>query len=152
MSQSALDAALVFLTHHLEIISDPWWIIGGTAFEIMTSPDPIISDIDVLISNADAQRLIDLNGWVNQAEGGSTLFRSTCFLKTSYDGIPIELMSGLEVRQGVRWSPIAPQTRRKVAFGGIEIYLPEANELARIFETCGRPKDMLRAQYLRTTG
>jgi hypothetical protein len=144
-----IESAIVFAAETLLAARDPWWIIGGAAFALMSSKAAELNDIDVLVSRRDAKTMSDLFGWSNIADGGNELFRSSWFLKTTHHNITIEFMSDLEVYRNQIWTSVQPQTRQSTPVGGHTIYLPEASDLACLFEAMGRPKDLERARLLR---
>jgi hypothetical protein len=150
MEDTRLNPALVSLAECMSTTHDPWWIFGGAAFAVLSSDTASVTDIDVLVSDRDGQVLSDLFSAKNQADGGTNKFQSTWFLKTSLQGLPIEFMSSLLVKSGEHWKKVELQTRRALQIDDATIYLPEPNELAVLFELFGRPKDLERAQWLRS--
>ncbi len=47
------------------------------------------------------------------------------------------------------WLTITPATRKEVKIEDVSLFIPNKNELAKIFEACGRPNDFLNAELLR---
>ncbi len=149
MEENRLTLALIWIADCLSDSKEPWWIFGGAAFAISKSMSISVPDIDVLVSDRDCQALSTKFGWENEADGGNDKFQSNCFLKTSFQELPIEFMSGLKVKSGKHWRSVEPQTRHSKKLASAQIFLPEPRELASLFELFGRPKDLERAEQLR---
>lgn len=62
--------------------------------------------------------------------------------------LSVDLMTGLQIRSGERWTRVEPRTREGVAVGGRTVYLPSRAELMGICRLFGRPKDRERAEGL----
>jgi hypothetical protein len=149
MEAAHLEPALAFLAEVVSITHDPWWVFGGAAFALLGAPLAPVSDIDVLVSRADAELLAKRYNWENQASCGNSLFQSTYFLKTVSHDMPVEFMAELKVKKTDGWALIEPSTRKKLSLGDVDIYVPDVADLADIFQTMGRPNDLKRASVLR---
>ena len=60
----------------------------------------------------------------------------------------VDLMTGLEVWVGERWTRVTPGTRQAVDVDGRTLYVPARSELIDILRLFGRPKDLERAEGL----
>ncbi|MPZ34719.1 MAG: hypothetical protein GEV13_27675 [Rhodospirillales bacterium] len=74
--------------------------------------------------------------------------RSEIWARWTTPPIAVDLMAGLQVRTGERWTRVAPATRRAVNVGGWTLYVPARPELIDILRLFGRPKDLERAEGL----
>lgn len=130
---------------------DPWVIIGSTA-AALAGADVTVADLDVLTSTADARRLIDAwSIWLDRAyrpEGGDR-FRSHFARFHFADGMPVEVMGGLELRSVEGWQPVKVDEITLVHCAGVSVPIPAIAEQIRILENFARSKDLLRAQLLR---
>jgi hypothetical protein len=128
--------------------AEPWWIIGSAAVALHGRAGEVREDVDVLTGPAGARRF--LQGFGIEAAPGeaSALFRSEVFGR--WDGAPlaVEVMGGLHLRTGGGWQPVRIETRQAVNVEGRTLYIPAAEELARLFTSFGRPKDVERAKQL----
>jgi hypothetical protein len=129
-------------------LSDPWWLFGSAAMALLGVANLTIADVDLLTSEADAHRLLARLGASPAAPGGSKLFRSRVFGRTTGLPLPVEVMAGFEVREGPAWTTVAPQTRVAVDWTGGPLHVPAAAEQAALCRRFGRSKDLARAAAL----
>ncbi len=120
--------------------ADDWWLLGSAAMALVGVPDLSPPDLDLLVSERDARRLIDLWRAIVPPATSSDLFRSKIFAKAGLAPLPIEIMAGFEVRTGDGWRPVQPRTRLAVR----GVFVPTAAEQAEICRQFGRPKDLAR--------
>ena len=115
-----------------------------------TGVDPgEIHDIDVLVSEADAEALIDAFALTNQADGGSAHFRSEYFLVPPLGEIRVEIMAGYHIFSEAAWMPVCPTTRQAIAVGSATVFVPERQDQVDLLTRLGRPKDRARLQSFR---
>lgn len=137
------------LVRLLTVTQDPWWVLGSAAVYLKSYDPGRIGDIDVLLSEADAQRLMVENGLDNHRDGGTPRYRSAYILKPELGEMPVELLAGYETYQDNAWSSIWPGSRNLVSFGGNELFVPSDAELISIFKQLGRAKDFDRIRAMR---
>ncbi|MDB5530745.1 MAG: hypothetical protein JWR51_3848 [Devosia sp.] len=141
------DALASLLSLSAEI-HDPWWIIGGTATALLTGGLEDVHDIDVLLSPADARRLIAVLGLTDGTDGGTERFRSEVYATWTTPPIPIDLLGGFQVRVGDHWTPVSPKTRRPFETAAGKVFLPSIEEHIEITKLLGRPRDFERIKRL----
>lgn len=125
---------------------DDWWIIGSAAAALSGADVSIVRDVDLLLSEKDARRLLDhWNGQPVKGAAPDAQFRSAVFAR--YEGTPlaIEAFGGFEMNIRGCWRPVAPLTR--VAHG--EFFTPSVAEQIAILETMDRDKDRARIAALK---
>jgi hypothetical protein len=127
---------------------DPWWIIASAAAVLHGAALPDVADVDVLMSIEDARRILPTLGLVAHRGPEDLKFQSDVFATWGAPPLPVDFLAGFRVRQEDRWLPVAPVTRQAIDIGGAIVYIPEREELRRIIESFGRPKDLERARLL----
>lgn len=131
---------------------DPWWIIASAAVVLHGVPLADVADVDVLLSPADAQRILPGLGLTAAPGGAHPDFRSEIFAIWRAPPLKVEFMAGFaHCRDGV-WRPVWPATRQAVTVLDGVVYVPERDELRRLVESFGRPKDYERARLLQMSG
>lgn len=126
-------------------LDDDWWIIGSAAAALSGADVPIVRDVDLLLSEADARRLLGL--WAGEPRTGAApdaQFRSAVFARYDAAPLPIEAFGGFEMKIRDRWRPVAPLTR--IARGGV--FTPSVAEQIALLEAMGRDKDAARIAAL----
>lgn len=113
----------------------------------MLDPGPL-GDVDILISQADARRFAQRFGCKNLAQGGTGKFRSQTLLRPFLGPVPVEMMSELEVFADGRWQHLHLQTRHSRSLSGRKIFVPDRQELIRIYRLFNREKDLARLRVL----
>jgi hypothetical protein len=149
MWDARLIRTLVDLAGELRGLEDPWWVVGSAAAALVGADAGDVADVDVLASVGDAVTLVRRWGEPCQPRDASNSgqFRSV-LLRTSRFAMPVEVMAGLQVNDGGRWSDVAPRTKWGVRFKGVEIFVPSPAEQIAILHRFGRPKDLRRADAL----
>lgn len=125
---------------------DEWWIIGSAAAALAGADVSIVRDVDLLLSENDARRLLGL--WMLGKQSGANpdpQFRSAVFARFEETPLAIEAFGGFEMKVRGNWRAVAPLTRE--ACGGV--FTPSVAEQIAIFEAMGRDKDRARADALR---
>ncbi len=125
----------------------PWWIIAGAA-AALHGVEGEVGDVDVLLDVADARVLLPRLGLIPEPGGESALFRSAVFARWTRPPLPVEFMADFACRVDGVWRSVSPATRVVVTAHGARVYIPERQELAALFRTFGRPKDLVRATRL----
>lgn len=103
-----------------------------------------IADIDVLLSEADAERLLEPRGILPVTKDPHQLFHSRWFAHWDGTPVPVEFMAGFSLMEDGRWTLIVPQTREAKA----GLFVPSRSEMKSLFHRFGRGKDLQRAAAL----
>ena len=138
VSQAALDAA------------DDWWIIGSAAVVLHGGDVPDVKDVDLMMSVCDADAFLSRVGGERGGAETSKLFRSEVFGIWNEPPIPVEVFGGFGVATAGGWRELSLSTRQPVVVEGSRVHVPSAEELVRLLNLFGRPKDLQRARLLRT--
>lgn len=131
---------------------DPWWVFGGAAMALVGAPGLSPPDVDLIVSEPDARRLLARWRIDPVPPQPSPLFRSRLFARAHIAALPIEIMAGFESCSNGHWTPVSPATRRAFAWNGATLYAPDAAEQADICRRFGRPKDLARLPLLVALG
>lgn len=148
MSCHSFNRTLDRLVRLLAVTEDPWWILGSAAVYLKGYDPGHIGDIDVLLSVADARRVVSDHGLANQRDGGTSLYRSAYVLRPNLGEMPVELLAGYEILQDNAWSTVSPVSRNPIFYKGSEVFVPTDDELISIFEQLGRAKDFDRIRAM----
>ncbi|MCV9939986.1 hypothetical protein OIU35_26840 [Boseaceae bacterium BT-24-1] len=135
----------------MENARGPWWIIASAAAALHGARPISVADVDVLLGVEDLSRILPTLGIEPHRGPPNPLFRSTVLAKWPVPPVPVDLMAGFEHRVGDSWHAVRPATRQAIAIGAATVYVPERDELRRIIESFGRPKDIERARLLART-
>ena len=128
---------------------DPWWIIASAAVALHGADPGHVADVDVLLSIADAQRILPTIGIQLLQGSAHAAFRSRIFgTWTGTTPLPVEFMADFHLYSGMAWVPVRPTTRQAVEVDGAMIFIPERAELKTMLTEFGRPKDIERARRL----
>lgn len=148
---NGVHEALALLLDLSAEIRDPWWIIGGAATALITGSVADVHDIDVVLSPADARRLIAVLGLQDSTDGGTERFRSEVYATWRAPPVPVDLLGGFQVKAGDHWTPVAPKTRRPFQTPAGTVFLPSVEEQIEITKLLGRPRDFERINRLTST-
>ena len=120
---------------------NPWWIIGSAAVALHGARPLDVRDIDVLLSVADARRILPgLNVPLTPGVADDR-FRSDVYCQWTTPPVPVDFMAGFHVHG----EPLTPATRDEIGPG---LFVPSREELRAMLYHFGRPKDMERARLL----
>ncbi len=148
MLASDLRETLVMTVNAMRDARDPWWVISSAAVALHGMVPIEVGDVDVLMSVADAQRVMDRVGIVPTTDGASALFRSTLFGRWESPPLVVEIMAGFHVTTSAGWTEVLPRTRVSLPLDGRVVYVPDRAELVGILRMFGRPKDLERVKLL----
>ena len=148
MSHLTFNQTLDRLVHILTVTEDPWWILGSAAIYLKGFDPGQIGDIDVLLSEADAQRVMSDQGLDNNRDGWTGRYRSAYVLRPNLGEMPVELLAGYDIFQDNVWRPVWPLSRIAITYKRNEIFVPSDEELMSIFEQLGRAKDFDRIRAM----
>ena len=144
---SSAVRTLVRVAEALEAAQDDWWLIGGAAVALQGLAIEI-ADVDVLLSARDARQVIaTLNIRPNDGVAIDRV-RSDIWARWTALPLDVDLMAGLQIRTGDRWTRVEPTTREAIAVEDRAIYVPSRAELIGICRLFGRTKDVERAEGL----
>lgn len=132
---------------------DDWWIIGSGAVALhgvaLHGAAPVtIADVDVLLSEEDARRLMADLHIAPSPLADHPHFRSAIFTRWTAPPLAVEFMAGFHVATPDGWAPVRPRSRIPVAIESGIVHIPERDDLADILRLFGRPKDVARARLL----
>lgn len=144
--RSRLAETLDLIVEAAPAFEDEWWIIGSAAAALAGADIAEVRDVDLLLSEGDAERLFARwSSAPRQEEAPSGQFRSTRFARFNHAPLAIEAMAGFEMKLRGVWRRIWPLTRE--ARRGV--YTPSIAEQIVLLEGMGREKDAARIQALR---
>lgn len=126
---------------------DPWWVIGSAAVTLHGADPGSIDDIDIVLSVADARRVLPPLGVALLPGGSDGQFRSAIYNRWTIPAHPAEFMAGFELCEGAQWIPVGFVSREEMRPG---IFAPSRDELHALLLRFGRPKDLVRAASLRS--
>ncbi|GAA0678758.1 hypothetical protein FHT00_003411 [Sphingomonas insulae] len=144
----ALSVALNAIGTIMDQAHDPWWIIASAAVALHGADPGQVSDVDVLLSVADARRILPTIGIELRGGSAHEAFRSSIFGTWSGTALPIEFMADFHRLSGTEWLPVQPTTRQAIKVDNVVVFVPEKAELQAMLAAFGRPKDMERARSL----
>lgn len=128
--------------------ADDWWIIGSAAVALHGGDPGTIADMDVIVSRRDIDALYERLPLADTPDESKAMFRSQRFGLWSEPPMPVEFMACLELLTDGSWAQVQPQTRQSVQVDGLEIFVPERDDLIAILQRFGREKDLRRAATL----
>lgn len=128
---------------------DPWWIIGSGAVALLSAGSVTVADLDVLLSEGDALRILPALGLRAGPGGVDSRFRSKIYARWDEPELPVEFMAGFALNQDGQWQDVAPSSRIAHHLGEAVLYTPAREEMRAILLSFGRPKDLRRADLLR---
>ncbi len=143
-----LRATLEGVAAALASARDPWWVIGSAAVALHLDAALDVADVDVLLSLADARRLLPRLGLAPGPGAPHPRFRSSLFATWRAHPLPVEFMADLRLHDGVQWRQVRLDSRTTYQVGEAEVPVPSRSELTRLLHQFGRPKDLVRAALL----
>ena len=127
-------------------LQDAWWVIGSAAIAL-TGIDIEVLEVNLLVSERDAQVLLDEWAAPTIAAEGQDRFRSILGIHTRTP-IPVEIMGALEVRVEDHWVRLTPNTREPIDLAGGRIFIPDVADQLALLLMFRRPQDLVRAEML----
>jgi hypothetical protein len=144
----SLSASLNAIGPIMDQAHDLWWIIASAAVALHGADPGHVADVDVLLSVADAGRILPTIGIELRQGSAHAAFRSNIFGTWTGTALPVEFMADFDHRSGEAWLPVRPVTRQLIRVDGVIVFVPEKAELQSMLTAFGRPKDMKRARSL----
>lgn len=131
----------------------PWWVISGAAAALHGAAPICVSDVDVVLSVADAHRLIERIGVGPATPSHHPRFRSEVFVRWTACPLVVEFMANFWLRDadGI-WRAVAPATRCAIVVDAVTVHVPDLQDVRALFERLGRPKDRVRIRLLDRLG
>ena len=148
MGPAELGGLLRRLAPALDALDAPWAVIGSGAQMILGLPIAECPDLDILTSEAAAERLETL--WAPHRIPYTPKpgpFRSR-FSRYGFPEGAAEVLGGLELATGEGWRRVEPGLVERRPFGGGSWPVPSPADQLRILAEFGRPKDLERAVRL----
>lgn len=139
-------AGLSTLIDAFSVTRDRWCIIAGAATALHTSDWTDVSDIDVVVSVADANRLIASAGFVDRTDGGNGTYRSAIYA-TRRGEVEIDVFGDFEICVSDFWTPVMP-TPVAIETPAGTVFVPTVEQQLAITKMLGRPKDSPRIARL----
>ena len=128
--------------------ADPWWIIGSAAVALHGGDVSDARDVDLLMSERDAEAFLRSVG-VDWSKGApSDRFHSPVFGVWHEPPLPVEAFGGFQLATGDAWREVRFSSRDAIAVGGATLYVPSVAELRDLLHSFGRTKDLKRASLL----
>ncbi len=134
----------------LHQLKDDYCLIGSGALVLAGLKVEHISDLDLLVSSADANNLKCLwsaNQLKEYIPENGHLFRSN-FARFNFGEIDVEVMGDLEIFKNNQWLPVAVKQTISIPLGTAKLQLPTLEEQRSIFHLFGRSKDILKAKMI----
>ncbi len=147
-SEKLLEETLLRLTDLMSDCTDPWCVFGGAALYLHGYRDIPFSDIDVLISKADCERVRKAWDLPNEAGGGTDLFRSDFLLHPHLGPLDVEIMSNFEIFADMRWQPIDIGDPIETRLGSAIVPVASLEKIKSILRLSGRDKDLARLKLI----
>lgn len=140
------------VSNGLELLEDDFYLIGSAALVIQGLEPEKVNDIDLLTSTRDAKRLKEF--WNDRIQetfvpADGERFRSE-FGRFSFEGFDIEVMGNLEVNTLEGWHKLIIEDYSVIDIGHLSLKIPTLREQKRVFNLFGRPKDLHKAQMIKT--
>ncbi len=134
----------------LQQLENDYFIIGSCAMLLSGLPMSIITDLDLLMSSADAAQL--KHKWSHRMRKGFSpenqhLFRSN-FARFDLGDLDVEVMGDLEVNKNNQWQRVSVEREMEISIDGMKIKIPTLEEQKRIFLLFGRDKDITKADQI----
>ncbi len=137
-------------SHSLLLLKDNFYLIGSAALNLSGFELDKMYDIDILVSDRDADFLRE--EWGNRLTkehitSDDKLFSSK-FARYKFSVLDIEIMGDLKVNKKGIWERLEITENESIAVGNFEIKIPTLNEQKRIFQLFGREKDKKRIKLI----
>ena len=145
-----IEKLISFISSDLQLLKDNCFAIGSCALILSGVPAEKTSDLDLLVSNEDAEHLKSL--WAgrirkNYQPSNQDLFKSN-FARFEFDDLDVEIMGDLTIFNGTEWTTVQVKDWIEVSVGEYKIKIPTLREQRKIFYLFGRDKDKLKAKLI----
>jgi len=134
----------------LLMLKDNFYLIGSAALNLAGVKLDRIYDLDILVSERDADFL--KAEWENRIlkehiTTDDQLFSSK-FARYKFSVLDIEILGELKVNRNGNWNRLEITENKPIAFGNFEIKIPTLKEQKRILQLFGRVKDKERIKLI----
>ena len=145
-----IERIISIISPDLQTLKDNYFVIGSCALILSGIPIEKTSDLDLLVSNEDAEQLKSI--WAdrrreNYEPSQQDLFRSN-FARFDFGELDVEIMGSLKVFHSNEWKTLQVKDWLELSVGECKIKIPSLEEQKRIFYFFGREKDKLKAQLI----
>lgn len=143
-SEALLEETLLRLTSLMADCRDRWCIFGGAALYLHGHRNIPFSDVDILASTADCERLCCAANISNDADGGTDRFRSKVLLHPELGTLKVEIMGDFEIFAKGAWQAVDIETPIELQLGSATVPVARLDKIASILRLSGRGKDFSR--------
>jgi len=145
-----IERVLSFISPDLQTLKDDYFVIGSCALILSGVPIEKTSDLDLMVSHEDAEKLKSL--WVDRRReyyepSNQDIFRSN-FARFDFGELDVEVMGELEVFRNNEWKSLRIKNYVEVLLGEQKVKIPTLEEQKRILYFFGREKDKLKAKLI----
>lgn len=148
-SHPQLTELLSAIQPTLSTLEGGYCIIGSSALVLAGIHIEKVSDLDILTSWEDADRLKSV--WAERRKAytpeQTSLFRSN-FARFSFKTMDVEVMGDLEVNKNGTWQKLVVYDFMEVSIAEHLVRIPTLAEQKRIFTWFGREKDLRKADLI----
>ena len=134
----------------LKTLDDNWFIIGSSGLVLAGVEIKKTSDIDILTSVRDAQKL--KLAWDNRRikdfDSSDTELFCSDLSKYDFNILDIEISGGLKVYKSKQWTPLKIKSHICISTPDFEVKIPTLEEQKRIFLLFGREKDLQKVKKI----
>ena len=145
-----IERVLSFISPDLQTLKDNYFVIGSCALILSGVPIEMTSDLDLLVSNEDAEQLKSVWAYRRRRSfepSNQHLFRSN-FGRFDFGELDVEAMGELKVFTNNEWKTLQIKNWIEISIGECKIKIPTLEEQKMIFNLFGREKDKLKAQLI----
>ncbi len=134
----------------LKTLEDDWFIIGASGLVLAGVKLEKTSDIDILTSVRDAQKL--KTAWedrrVKDFDSSNTELFQSDFSRYNFRVMDVEIMGGLKVNKSNNWTALQITDHVGISTPDFEVKIPTLEEQKRIFLLFGREKDLQKIKLI----
>lgn len=132
------------------VAEDQWWVIGSAAVALHGGYVTDVRDVDLLMSEGDAQAFLQNVGAMWSSGEPNERFYSPVFGIWDEPPMFVEAFGGFRLATADVWRKVTFATRHAVNVAGCTVFVPSKTELRDLLYSFGRPKDLRRAELLGT--
>ena len=145
-----IEKVISIISSDLQTLKDNYFVIGSCALILSGVPIEKTSDLDLLVSDKDAEQLKSV--WAyrrreNYEPSNQNLFRSN-FARFDFGELDVEVMGELKVFNSNEWKTLQVKDWIELSVGECKIKVPTLEEQKRILYFLGREKDKLKAELI----